>query len=222
MLAAGAQRQIESSDGGIAADCRDGSHRRTRLSSARPPPDAVVAARVSALTVNGAKLAKAAICLRLNLPNSGRWAECLTTPGQPQAANAATGDVRARAECYELRSPIRLRDRKATSPAAVTKVRTSKNATRPPVRTDSLLEQSDCLRCQAGGRVAHKVHSLWDRFKNPGCGLMDNPPLLHAGVGHGGLHGVLSRTMALRIVSILRNTAIRAAFGSTPRPSKRW
>ena len=74
----------------------------------------------------------------------------------------------------------------------------------------------------SGGRVAHKVHSLWDRFKNPGCGLMDNPPLLHAGVGHGGLHGVLSRTMALRIVSILRNTAIRAAFGSTPRPSKRW
>ena len=88
--------------------------------------------------------------------------------------------------------------------------------------TDSSLEQSDCLRCQAGRRVAHKVHSLWDRFKNPGCGLMDNPPLLHAGVGHGGLHGVLSRTMALRIVSILRNTAIRAAFGSTPRPSKRW
>ena len=92
----------------------------------------------------------------------------------------------------------------------------------PVVRSDSLLEQSDCLRCQAGRRVAHKVHSLWDRFKNPGCGLMDNPPLLHAGVGHGGLHGVLSRTMALRIVSILRNTAIRAAFGSTPRPSKRW
>jgi hypothetical protein len=72
------------------------------------------------------------------------------------------------------------------------------------------------------GRVAHKVHSLWDRFKNPGCGLMDNPPVLHVGVGHGGLHGVLSRTMALRIVSILRNTAISAAFGSTPRPSKRW
>jgi hypothetical protein len=60
----------------------------------------------------------------------------------------------------------------------------------------------------SGGRVSHKVHSLWDRFKNPGCGLMDNPPLLHAGVGHCGLHGVLSRTMALRIVSILRNTAI--------------
>src|SRR5580692_5346726 len=88
-------------------------------------------------------------------------------------------------------------------------------------RSASLLERSDCVRCQAGGRVAHKVHSLWDRFKNPGCGLMDNPPLLHAGIGHGGLHGVLSRTMALRIVSILRNTAIRAAFGSTPRPSKR-
>jgi hypothetical protein len=92
----------------------------------------------------------------------------------------------------------------------------------PGVRTDSLVEQSDCLRCQAEGRVAYKVHSLWDRFKNPGCGLMDNQPLLHAGVGHGGLHGVLSRTMALRIVSILRNAAIRAAFGSTPRPSKRW
>ena len=92
----------------------------------------------------------------------------------------------------------------------------------PAVRSASVLEQSDCLRCQAGGRVAHKVHSLWDRFKNPGCGLMDNPPVLHAGVGHGGLHGVLSRTMALRIVSILRNTAISAALGSTPRPSKRW
>ena len=52
----------------------------------------------------------------------------------------------------------------------------------------------------------------------PAVGLMDNPPLLHAWVGHGGLHGVLSRTIALRIVSILRNTAIRAAFGSTPRP----
>src|SRR5215472_3147298 len=94
--------------------------------------------------------------------------------------------------------------------------------TRPVVRTDSLVERSDCVGCQAGGRVAHKVHSLWDRCKNPGCGLMDNPPVLHARVGHGGLHGVLSRTMALRIVSILRNTAISAAFGSTPRPSKRW
>src|SRR5215469_12382421 len=92
----------------------------------------------------------------------------------------------------------------------------------PAVSTDSLLERSDCVVCQAGGRVAHKVHSLWDRFKNPGCGLMDNPPVLHAWVGHRGLHGVLSRTMALRIVSILRNTAISAAFGSTPRPSKRW
>src|SRR5260370_36242188 len=86
----------------------------------------------------------------------------------------------------------------------------------------SLLEQSDCVRCQAGGRVAHRVHSLWDGFKNPGCGPMDNPPVLHAWVGHSGLHGVLSRTIALRIVSILRNTAIRAAFGSTPRPSRRW
>ena len=51
------------------------------------------------------------------------------------------------------------------------------------VRTDSLLEESDCVRCQAGGRVAHKVNSLWDRFKNPGCGLMDNPPVLHAWIG---------------------------------------
>src|SRR5260370_40375648 len=57
----------------------------------------------------------------------------------------------------------------------------------------SLLEQSDCVRCQAGGRVAHRVHSLWDGFKNPGCGPMDNPPVLHAWVGHSGLHGVLSR-----------------------------
>jgi hypothetical protein len=55
----------------------------------------------------------------------------------------------------------------------------------------------------SGGRVAHKVHSLWDGFKNPGCGLVDNPPVLHALVGHDGLHGMLSRTMALRIVSIL-------------------
>ena len=73
-LAAEAQRPIESSDGGIAADCRDGGHDRTRLGSARPPPDAAAAARVSALTVNGAKPAKAAFCLRLSLPNSGRWA----------------------------------------------------------------------------------------------------------------------------------------------------
>jgi hypothetical protein len=41
---------------------------------------------------------------------------------------------------------------------------------------------------------------------------MDNPPVLHAFVGHRGLHGVLSRTMALRIVSIWRNTAVRAAL----------
>ena len=74
------------------------------------------------------------------------------------------------------------------------------------------MERSDCVHCQAGGRVAHKVHSLWDRFKNPGCGLVDNPPLLHALVGHVGLHGVLSRSMALRIVSILRNTAIRVVW----------
>ena len=90
------------------------------------------------------------------------------------------------------------------------------------VRTASLVERSDCVVCQAGGRVAHKVHSLWDGGKNPGCGLMDNSPLLHAGAWHGDLHGVLSRTMALRIVSILRKTAISAAFCLTPRASKRW
>ena len=43
-------------------------------------------------------------------------------------------------------------------------------------------------RCWSGATVfvvkpgagCPQVHSLWDRFKNPGCGLMDNPPLLHA------------------------------------------
>src|SRR5260370_37779625 len=25
-------------------------------------------------------------------------------------------------------------------------------------------------------RLAHKAHSRWDRFKNPGCGLVDNSP----------------------------------------------
>jgi len=76
-------------------------------------------------------------------------------------------------------------------------------------------EQSDCVRCQAGRRVAHKVHSLWDRSNSPGCGLMDNPPVVHATVRNAASTGCY-RTMALRIVSILRNTAIRAAFGSDP------
>src|SRR6266478_1798998 len=82
--------------------------------------------------------------------------------------------------------------------------------------------ESDCVVCQARGRVAHKAHSLRDGFKNPGCGLVDNPPVLHWSAGHGGLHGVLSRTMALRMVSILRRAAIRADLGSTPRLRKRW
>jgi hypothetical protein len=81
---------------------------------------------------------------------------------------------------------------------------------------------SDCVGCQPRGRVVHKVHSPWDRLRNPGCGLMDNSPSFQAGSGHGGLHGVLSRSMALRMVSILRRAAINAAFLSIPRASKRW
>jgi hypothetical protein len=38
----------------------------------------------------------------------------------------------------------------------------------------ALNEVSDCVGCQAGGRVAHMLHSLWDRGKNPSCGLVDN------------------------------------------------
>jgi hypothetical protein len=82
-------------------------------------------------------------------------------------------------------------------------------------------EQSDCVVCQAGGRVAHKVHSLWDGGKNPGCGLVDNSPLLHAGVWHGDLHKVSVLIIALSITISLRMTATRATFLVLPRASSR-
>ena len=81
--------------------------------------------------------------------------------------------------------------------------------------------ESDCVVCQAGGRVAHKVHSLWDGGKNPGCGLVDNSPLLHAGVWHGDLHKVSVLIIALSITISLRMTATRATFLVLPRASSR-
>ena len=52
-------------------------------------------------------------------------------------------------------------------------------------------EQSDCLRCQAGGRVAHKVHSLWIGLRIPAVDLWTTPVCFMRGLGMAASTGVI-------------------------------
>src|SRR5215475_7150989 len=76
---------------------------------------------------------------------------------------------------------------------------------------------------RASAAHAHRVHRLWDRRKNPACGLMDNaaPGQLFA-VGHGrALQALRVLSMALRMSSSLRITATSATLPGLPAARRR-
>jgi hypothetical protein len=86
VLSAGTQPQIESSDGGIATDSRHCRHIQDAPDLRASAPDTTAAAQFSTIAINGASPARAAICLRLSIPSSGRCASrvlesTLPTPG---------------------------------------------------------------------------------------------------------------------------------------------
>src|SRR5688572_16346538 len=77
-----------------------------------------------------------------------------------------------------------------------------------------------CLIPQCDGTYDHHAErdALWARF------FTEAPPRLSGCVGVQafiGCHGVLSRTMALRVVSSFRMTATRATFFGRPREVSR-
>ena len=82
--------------------------------------------------------------------------------------------------------------------------------------------ESDCVGSQMVRCVTHRVHRLWERRKNPACGLVGNAPMAaHVGRSHETLQRVRFLSMAFKIVMSLRMQATSATFLALPRPSSR-